>query len=134
MGWIDGVRRPLDGRSYTIRFTPRRQGSIWSAVNIRRVGVLAAESRMQPAGLRAFAARRENRSGVYSYEQRQAHLPEPYAGLLKADPAARRFFEAQPPSYRKKLIWWVVSAKREETRLKRLKKLIAESAANRRLE
>ena len=134
VGWIDGVRRLLDDRSYTIRFTPRRQGSIWSAVNIRRVEALTAEGRMQPAGLRAFAARRENRSGIYSYEQRQASLPEPYAGLLKADPAACRFFEAQPPSYRKKLGWWIVSAKREATRLKRLEKLIAESAAGRRLE
>ena len=134
VGWIDGVRRSLDDRSYTIRFTPRRQGSIWSVVNIRRVAVLTAEGRMQPAGLQAFAARRENRSGVYSYEQRQDGLPEPYAGLLGASPAACRFFEAQPPSYRKKLCWWVVSAKREETRLQRLEKLIAESAAGRRLE
>ena len=133
VGWIDGIRRPLDERSYTIRLTPRRKGSIWSAVNIRRVEFLLAESRMQPAGLRAFAARRENRSGIYSYEQRQDRLPEPYAGLLKANPEAWRFFEAQPPSYRKKLGWWVVSAKREETRRLRLEKLIAALAEGRRL-
>ena len=133
VGWIDGIRRPLDERSYTIRLTPRRKASIWSAVNIRRVEALLAEGRMQPAGLRAFAARRENRSGIYSYEQRQERLPEPYAGLLAANPAASRFFEAQPPSYRKKLGWWVVSAKREETRLLRLEKLIAALAAGRRL-
>ena len=134
VGWIDGVRRLLDERSYTIRFTPRRKRSIWSAVNIRRVEALAAEGRMQPAGLQAFAAREENRSGIYSYEQRQEQLPEPYAGLLKANAAACRFFEAQPPSYRKKLCWWIFSAKREETRRQRLEKLIAESAAGRRVE
>ena len=133
VGWIDGVRRSLDGRSYTIRLTPRRKGSIWSAVNIRRVEILTSEGRMQPAGLRAFAARRENRSGIYSYEQREDRLPEPYAGLLKANAEAWQFFEAQPSSYRQKLVWWVVSAKREETRRLRLEKLIAASAAGQRL-
>ena len=133
VGWIDGIRRSLDDRRYTIRLTPRRKGSIWSAVNIRRVECLLAEGRMQPAGLQAFAARRENRSGIYAYEQRLDRLPEPYAGFLKARSGAWQFFEAQPPSYRQKLIWWVVSAKREETRLLRLEKLITAAAAGQRL-
>ena len=88
---------------------------------------------MQPAGLAAFAARVENKSGIYSYEQRSEQLPEPYASGLRKNSAAWKFFQAQPPSYRKAIGWWVVSAKQEETRRKRLEKLIAESARGRRL-
>lgn len=128
VGWIDGIRKRVDECSYTIRFTPRRPGSIWSAVNIRRVQALIAEGRMQPAGLNAFAARKENKSGIYAYEQRQAELVEPYAGLLKKNRLAWTFFESQAPSYRKRACWWVISAKQEATRLKRLEKLIAASA------
>src|SRR3954470_11334903 len=82
-GWIDGVRKSLDASRYTIRFTPRKPGSVWSSVNIKRAQALIDDGRMQPAGLRAFEARRENRSGVYSYEQRRVDLEEPYQGLLK---------------------------------------------------
>jgi uncharacterized protein YdeI (YjbR/CyaY-like superfamily) len=127
-GWIDGVRKRVDDRSYTIRFTPRKAGSVWSAVNIRRVGVLTQKGRMRPAGLTAFAARRENRSGIYSYEQRRAELEEPYQSVLKKNKAAWAFFQAQPPSYRKAAGWWVVSAKKEETRVRRLGQLVAYSA------
>ena len=133
VGWIDGIRKSIDEVSYMIRFTPRRRGSIWSAVNIKRVEVLTNEKRMQPAGLAAFAARREYRSGIYSYEQRGEQLPEPYAGRLRKNQKAWEFFQAQSPSYRKMMGWWVVSAKQEETRLKRLGKLIEESARRRRL-
>lgn len=132
VGWIDGIRKRIDAHSYTIRFTPRRPGSIWSAINIRRVAALIAEGRMQPAGLRAFAARKENKSGIYAYEQPQAELVEPYAGLLKKNKAAWTFFHAQPPSFRKRACWWVISAKQEATRLKRLEKLIAASAQGKR--
>jgi uncharacterized protein YdeI (YjbR/CyaY-like superfamily) len=131
VGWIDGIRKSIDAESYMIRFTPRRRGSIWSAVNIKRVEVLTNEKRMQREGLTAFAARRENRSGIYSYEQRCEQLPEPYAGLLRRNKKAWEFFQAQPPSYRKTIGWWVVSAKQEKTRLQRLQKLIAESAHQR---
>jgi uncharacterized protein YdeI (YjbR/CyaY-like superfamily) len=127
-GWIDGVRRGVDEFSYTIRFTPRRSRSVWSAVNIKRAGELTQQERMRPAGLKAFAARKENRSGIYSYEQRTAELPEPYSRLVKKNKAAWMFFEDQSPSYRKAANWWVVSAKKEETRLKRLDKLIDYSA------
>jgi uncharacterized protein YdeI (YjbR/CyaY-like superfamily) len=133
VGWIDGIRKSIDEESYMIRFTPRRRASVWSAVNIKRVEVLTNEKRMQPSGLSAFAARRENRSGIYSYEQRSELLPEPYAGRLRKNEKAWKFFQAQPPSYRKTIGWWVVSAKQEETRLKRLQKLIAESASGHRL-
>jgi uncharacterized protein YdeI (YjbR/CyaY-like superfamily) len=131
-GWIDGIRRRVDDDSYTIRFTPRRPRSIWSAVNIKRAQVLADEGKMQPTGRAAFEARTENRSGIYAYEQRSATLPETYARLMKKHKAAWSFFLAQPPSYRKRIGWWIVSAKQEETRLKRLDKLIDESAHGRR--
>jgi uncharacterized protein YdeI (YjbR/CyaY-like superfamily) len=130
-GWIDGVRKSLGEISYTIRFTPRKRTSIWSAVNIKRVEVLTAEGRMQPTGLKAFEARRENKCGIYAYEQRRDCLEEPYAGILKKNQAAWSFFQAQPPSYRKAAGWWVISAKKEETRLKRLETLIQDSAAGR---
>jgi uncharacterized protein YdeI (YjbR/CyaY-like superfamily) len=130
-GWIDGLRQSIDAERYRIRFTPRRKGSVWSAVNIRRVEALTAEGRMQPAGLAAFAARRENRSGLYSYEQRPITLDPPYEQLMKRNRAAWEFFNARAPSYRKAAIWWIVSAKKEETRLKRLNQLIEDSASGR---
>lgn len=132
-GWIDGIRKNIDEESYKIRFSPRKPASIWSAVNIRNVERLLKEKRMQPAGLNAFAARKENRSGIYSYEQRSAELVEPYLGKLKKNKAAWKFFRAQPPGYRKIMNWWVVSAKQEATRLKRIEKLIEESAQGRRM-
>jgi uncharacterized protein YdeI (YjbR/CyaY-like superfamily) len=131
-GWIDGIRKRLDDDSYTIRFTPRRPRSIWSAVNIGRAHALIDERKMRPAGRAAFEVREENRSGIYSYEQRSATLPEPYARRIRQHKAACSFFQAQPPSYRKAIGWWVVSAKKEETRLKRLAKLIDDSAHGRR--
>lgn len=132
-GWIDGVRKRIDEISYKIRFTPRRQRSIWSAVNIKRVTELSEQGLMQPAGLKAFAARQENRSGIYAYEQRSAELPDQYAKQLKKNVAAWTFYLAQPPGYRKLVNWWVLSAKREETRLKRLAELIDDSKNERRL-
>lgn len=128
VGWIDGIRRSLNEVSYTIRFTPRRPGSMWSVVNIQRAQELIAQGRMRPEGLTAFEARTENRSGIYSYEQRSAELVEPYAKKLKQNKTAWAFYQAQPPSYRKATNWWVVSAKQEATRLKRLEQLIELSA------
>jgi len=120
VGWIDGVRRSIDEVSYTIRFTPRKKRSIWSAVNIRRAEELDKRGAMRPAGLRAFAAREENRSGIYAYEQRTEQLPDPYAALFKKDRAAWTFYQTMPPWYRKTTGWWIVGAKKEETRLTRL--------------
>jgi uncharacterized protein YdeI (YjbR/CyaY-like superfamily) len=133
VGWIDGIRKTLGRESYTIRFTPRRKGSIWSAVNIARVKVLTAQARMQPAGSAAHGERKEYKSGIYSYEQRRTQLEEPYAGLLKKHKAAAAFFDAQPAYYRKMMGWWIVSAKREETRMERLTKLIDASARKERI-
>jgi uncharacterized protein YdeI (YjbR/CyaY-like superfamily) len=130
-GWIDGIRKSIDDVSYKIRFTPRRPRSIWSAVNIKRAQELIEQRLMRPAGLKAFQAREEYRSGIYSYEQRPPELPDPYGRQLKENSAAWKFFQAQTPSYRRAATWWVVSAKREETRLKRLNKLMDDSANGR---
>jgi uncharacterized protein YdeI (YjbR/CyaY-like superfamily) len=124
VGWIDGIRQKVDESSYANRFTPRRRGSVWSAVNIRRAEALIRDGRMTPAGLAAFEARKENRSGIYSYEQRDARLPPPYDAILASDARALAFFESRPPYYRKALSWFIVSAKREETRLARLNKMM----------
>ena len=132
-GWIDGIRKRIDEISYQIRFTRRRTGSIWSAINIKRAKELVRQKQIRPAGLKAFAARIENRSGIYSYEQRSTELPEPYEKLLTKSKAASNFFEKQPPSYRKMIGWWIVSAKKEETRMARLAKLISASAKGKRL-
>ena len=132
-GWIDGIRKSIDEKSYMIRFSPRKTRSIWSAVNIKRAGELVEQRLMQPAGLKAFEARQEYRSGIYSYEQRTADLPDHYGNLLKKNSAAWKFFHSQSPSYRKAMNWWVLSAKKEETRLKRLEQLIDDSAHGRRL-
>jgi len=130
-GWIDGLRKSVDATSYRIRFTPRRPGSIWSAVNIRRAKALIKAGRMTPAGLAAFRQRNEARSVVYSYERSQAELGEGYERKLRANKQAWSYFQAQPPGYRKTAAWWVISAKREETRLRRLQILIDHSAAGR---
>lgn len=124
VGWIDGLRKRLDDERYVIRFTPRKPGSVWSKVNIERVRTLEAEGRMTEAGRAAFAARRENKSGIYSFEQRSVELPPAYAGPLQADAAAWADFQARPPSYRKAVMWWIVSAKQEVTRQRRLALLI----------
>jgi uncharacterized protein YdeI (YjbR/CyaY-like superfamily) len=131
-GWIDGIRRSIDEVSYTIRFTPRKPRSVWSAINIKRVGELTELGLMRPKGLQAYEKRTENRSGIYSYEQRSVELPEPYAKIFKKNKPAWKFYASQPASYRKLTCWWVVSAKREETRLKRLANLIEVSGQGRR--
>jgi uncharacterized protein YdeI (YjbR/CyaY-like superfamily) len=131
-GWIDGVRKSIDAERYMIRFTPRRARSVWSAVNIGRVAVLTDEGRMRPAGLRAFVARREDRSGIYSYEQREKAVLDPaYEERFRAKKKAWAAFEAMPRSYRQAAIRWVMTAKKEETQERRLATLIEDSAAGR---
>jgi uncharacterized protein YdeI (YjbR/CyaY-like superfamily) len=127
-GWIDGVRRKVDEESYSNRFTPRRPNSNWSAVNIKKVGELTAKGLMTPAGQAAFEKRKEEKSVVYAYENQPKEFPEELEKRFRADQRAWSFFAEQPPSYRKTLTHWVLSAKREETRLARLEKLIGESA------
>lgn len=126
-GWIDGIRKRVDEASYTIRFTRRTAKSIWSLINTRRVEQLRTLGRMAEAGLKAFAARDPQRTGIYSFEK-----PAPLNGDAKRQFKARKrawsFFQSQPPGYRRLAIHWVMSAKREETRASRLKRLIAASA------
>jgi uncharacterized protein YdeI (YjbR/CyaY-like superfamily) len=124
VGWIDGVTRRIDEQRYVIRFTPRKASSIWSAVNIARVQALEAEGRMQDAGRAAFALRRKHKSGVYSFEQESVELPDEYAKLLATNRKAHAHFQARAPSYRKAVLWWIVSAKQEATRQRRLAQLI----------
>lgn len=128
-GWIDGVRKSIDAESYANRFTPRRPGSNWSAINIAKVEALMAQGLMHPAGIAAFEARKEDKSGVYSYEQREnAALSAEQEAQFRANAPAWEFFHSRPGSYRKAAIWWVVSAKQEATRERRMATLIELSA------
>src|SRR4051794_11077858 len=123
-GWIDGVRRSIDSSSYSIRFTPRRPRSIWSKVNIKRAEQLIASGLMRPAGRQAYQARLGERSGVYSFEQQDMVFDKGQEQQFKRDREAWRFFQSQAPWYRRTATYWVVSAKREETKAKRLNTLI----------
>jgi uncharacterized protein YdeI (YjbR/CyaY-like superfamily) len=127
-GWIDGVRRRVDGDRYTIRFTPRKATSIWSAINIKRVEELAAKGRMQPAGLAAFERRREDRSCIYSFEQETIELPKEAELRFRKNPRAWKNFQKMSASYRKTVAWWIICAKQEGTREKRISVLITHSA------
>jgi uncharacterized protein YdeI (YjbR/CyaY-like superfamily) len=133
-GWIDGVRRGIDEESYSIRFTPRKPTSNWSKVNIDKVAELTENGRMRHAGIAAFERRSEKRSGIYSYEQRkEAAFDAGQESEFRANDAAWSFFQSQPPGYRRTATHWVVTAKREETRQRRLATLIDDSANGRRL-
>jgi len=132
-GWIDGVRHRVGEESYSIRFTPRKRDSIWSAVNLRHVQRLIEEGRMAPPGLAVFQARNQKRAGIYSYENRPSALAGGYRRELEASKEGLAFFESQPPWYRRTCAFWVMSAKKEETRRARLRKLVESSAAGVRL-
>jgi len=134
-GWIDGLRKSIDSERYMIRFTQRRAGSIWSAVNVKRVAELTRTRRMRAAGLRAFKGRTAAKTAVYSFEQRKdPKLPPALRKQFKANGAAWRFFTTQAPSYQRMMTFWVISAKKEETQLRRLAKLIDDSAKQRRID
>jgi uncharacterized protein YdeI (YjbR/CyaY-like superfamily) len=131
-GWIDAVRKRIDDDSYMIRFTPRKPNSVWSAANIKRVAELTELGLMQPAGMAIYEARKEDKSVTYAYEQAQAPTLEPDAeAQLRANDAAWAFWQAQAPSYQKGAAWWVVSAKKDETRRSRLATLIDDCANGR---
>jgi len=131
-GWIDGVRHSIDATSYRNRFTPRRPGSTWSKVNIAKVEALEAAGKMTPAGRAAFERRTDANSGIYSFEGDRAEvLPERYAAVLAAEPAASEHFAARPRWYRRAAVHWVTSAKREATRERRLAQLVECHAAGR---
>ena len=123
-GWIDGIRKSFDATSYVNRFTPRRPDSVWSEINIARVESLIARGEMHQSGLDAYAKRDPAKSGIYSFEQRRGSFPPELERRFKKDRSAWTLFNAQPPGYKRLAIWWVSSAKREETRLRRLGQLI----------
>lgn len=132
VGWIDSIRRSVPGDGWAIRLTPRRKGSIWSAVNVAKVAELRAAGRMRPAGEAAFEARRADRTGIYSFEQaRDPELTPDETARFRSDEAAWTWFSAKAPSFRKQALHWVISAKRPETRERRLTTLIEASAEGR---
>jgi uncharacterized protein YdeI (YjbR/CyaY-like superfamily) len=133
-GWIDGIRQRIDDESYMNRFTPRKPTSNWSAVNVRRVEELTKQRRMRPAGLKAFRERREDKTATYSYEQRhQANLDPAQERRFRSKTRAWEWFQKQPKGYRTTAVYWVMSAKRPETRERRLTTLIEDSAKRRRV-
>jgi len=133
-GWIDGVRRNIDADSYSIRFTPRRARSVWSSINIRRVKALHKEGRMSAAGLAAYKRRSADRSAIYAYEQRaSARLTPAENRLFKEVPAAWAYFSKLAPSYRQRALYWITSSRKPQTRQARLARVIAISAANKKL-
>jgi uncharacterized protein YdeI (YjbR/CyaY-like superfamily) len=132
-GWIDGIRKSIDDESYMNRITPRRKGSNWSAINIRRVQELTEQGLMTAAGARAFAERDVKKSQQYSFEQKNVDMPAQYLEQMKRNRKAWAFWQAQPPFYRRTITWWVTSAKQEETRQRRLQRLITDSAAGERV-
>jgi len=132
-GWIDGIRRRIDDIRYSIRFTPRRRGSIWSNVNTKRVAELIKDKRMRPAGVKAFEARDPKKTGIYSFERETATLPAEFEKAFRANTKAWKFWEAQPPGYRRLAAYFVTSAKQDETRRRRLDVLIRDSAQGLRL-
>jgi len=133
-GWIDGLKKSVDESSYTYRFTPRKPKSVWSVVNTKRAEELRKLGKMKPPGLRALAARDPKRSGIYSFENRPRKLSAGYEKEFKANKEAWEFFRAQPPGYQKLLSFWVMSAKQEATRLRRLARLISDSERKVRVE
>jgi uncharacterized protein YdeI (YjbR/CyaY-like superfamily) len=129
-GWIDGIRKRIDEESYTIRFTPRRSGSVWSNRNLERYAAMLAEGKVAPAGAAAYARRKEAKTGVYSFEQAEPLVLAPeFEDRLKADPTAWADWETRPPGYRRQATHWVMSAKREDTRERRFAQLLEECAA-----
>ncbi|PTT70553.1 MULTISPECIES: YdeI/OmpD-associated family protein [unclassified Chryseobacterium] len=132
-GWIDGVRKSIDDESYSIRFTPRKPTSIWSAVNIRKVEELTKTGLMTEAGRKAFELRKEEKSAIYSHEKEPATLDPEFEKQFKANKKAWEFFSNQAPSYKKVMLHWIMSAKQEKTRLSRLEKTIRESELEKRV-
>lgn len=132
-GWIDGVRRSIDKESYSIRFTPRRNTSIWSTINIKKVEELTRSGHMRPAGQKAFDLRKESRSGVYSHEKKPVDLAQKYMQQFKMNKSAWNFFNEQAPSYKKVMIHWIMSAKQEKPRLSRLQRIIKISGQQKRM-
>lgn len=132
-GWIDGVRKSIDEESYSIRFTPRKKSSIWSAINIKKIEELSKAGLMKEAGLKAFELRSEEKSRIYSHEKEPAVLDPEFEKQFKANKPAWDFFNKQAPSYKKVMIHWIMTAKQEKTRISRLEKAMNISAEQKRM-
>lgn len=132
-GWIDGVRRSIDDISYSIRFTPRKASSTWSAINIAKIEALTKKGLMHPAGIASYGKRQESNSKIYAYEKEAVELGPEYLKQFKANKKAWTFFQSQAPSYKKVATHWVMSAKQEQTRLSRLEKLVTLSGEQKRV-
>jgi uncharacterized protein YdeI (YjbR/CyaY-like superfamily) len=132
-GWIDSIRKSVDEHAYKNRFTPRRAGSTWSLVNIKKAERLTAVGLMKPAGLAAFEKRKASKSGIYSFEQEKISFSQVFLKQFKKNAKAWSFFSKQAPSYQRTATWWVMSAKKEETRESRLRQLIEVSLAGQHL-
>jgi uncharacterized protein YdeI (YjbR/CyaY-like superfamily) len=132
-GWIDGVRKSIDEESYSIRFTPRKPTSIWSAINIKKIEELTKAGLMTSEGIKAFELRKEEKSAIYSHEKEPATLDPEFENQFKANKKAWEFFNNQAPSYKKVMLHWIMSAKQEKTRLSRLEKTIRESESGKRV-
>lgn len=126
-GWIDGIRKSINEESYQIRFTPRKPTSIWSAVNIKKIEKLTSKGLMFPAGLVAYEKRTEHKSKIYAFETEAVELPDEFLNLFKTNKKAWKYFENLAPSYKKTSIHWVMTAKQETTKVKRLQQLITDS-------
>lgn len=134
-GWIDGIRRSIDEESYSIRFTPRRPKSIWSSVNIKKIAELTEKGLMLPEGIAAYERKQDHSSEIYSFEQdkKNIKLPAAFEKQFRSNKTAWKFFQSSPPSYRHPAIWWVISAKQEATRQRRMNTLIEDSEAGLRI-
>ncbi len=132
-GWIDGIRKSIDGESYSIRFTPRNVTSIWSTINIKKVKELTRQGLMHPAGLEVYRNRKKEKSGVYSFESGSKKFSKKFERKFKANKKGWDFFTKQAPSYKKMIIHWIMSAKQEKTQLSRFEKIMIESEKQKRL-
>jgi uncharacterized protein YdeI (YjbR/CyaY-like superfamily) len=132
-GWIDGVRKSIDSESYSIRFTPRKPGSIWSAINIQKVENLSKQGLMHPSGMTAFEKRQEHKSRIYSYEKPAENLSKDFLKKFQSNKKAWKYFQSMAPSYQRTAIHWVMNAKQENTRIKRVAELINDSEAGRKI-
>ena len=130
-GWIDGISHTVDADGYTNRYTPRKPRSIWSAVNLRRIEELIAEGRVHESGMRVYEGRDVSRAGLYSFEQEAIAFDDEMLARFQANPAAWTWFESRPAGYKRQAIWWVISAKRLETRERRFAQLLDDSANER---
>ncbi len=132
-GWIDGIARGIDEEKYSQRYTPRRKGSVWSTINIKKAEELIKNKKMHPFGLHVYKNRDIKKTGLYSNEQKEIKFPAGFLKQLKSNKTAWKFFSNMPPGYKKTATWWVISPKQDETKKRRLNVLIRDSEVGRKI-